>query len=138
MPGIDLGNMYTVGLTVLPAAALTSTATGVGVDFRDCGPDVTAELRFSTVQAEEDATLTVTLEESTNDNTADASGAADAYTALSPAAAMAVINASSSGNVLQTTFFNRSKRYVRGVITVAGTSPDVFADLSLKCRKTSH
>lgn len=138
MPGTDIANMHAFGQTVSPAAAITATATGSGVDFRDCSPDVTAIFSFSTVQAEEDATATVTLQESKNDNTADASGAAEAYAALSPAAAMTLVNASTSGNVAAATFFNRQKRYVRGLITIAGTSPDIFVSLVLMCRKTSY
>ena len=97
------------GANTLAPATRTSTANGTGVDLIDAEGPCAATLHVGTVSGTS-PTLDVTIEESTDNST---------FTAIS-GAAFAQITASSKALALN---FKRSKRYVRAVATIAGTSP---------------
>ena len=129
MPGQrDVGNEFTTGLSIAPQSA-TSTITGTGVDFNDCGPAITVETLVGDIGA--GTTVDVTLQESDDD------GVTDAYAAIT-GAAQTQLTATDDDSVAVDTFFNRSKRFVRALATYAGSSPDALLSSSLKAEKSSY
>jgi hypothetical protein len=98
------------GANSLVPAVRTSSANGTGVDMVEADGPCFAILHVGTVSGTS-PTLDVTIEEST------ASGGT--YTAITGAAFTQITNSSH----LLIINFKRSKRFVRAVATIAGTSP---------------
>lgn len=126
--GADLQGLFTVGQSIAPQTA-TATITGSGIDFRDCGPEVTAAECIG-VNPGNDTTLDTTLQESQDD------GVLDAYVAITGAAFTQVVG-DTENQVTCRTFYNRAERYVRALMTVAGTSPTAIVCVLLACRKVA-
>lgn len=120
----DLANTHVVGQSIKPDSR-SADNNGVGVDFRSCGPQVTAILSVGDL-AGTSPTIDVTLEESDDNVT---------FTAISGAAMTQV----TAGDQIEAiTFFNRSKRYVRAVADHGGTSAIADYSVTLMARKTSY
>lgn len=100
--------------------AVTSTANGSGVDFGDCDQSGLLVITIGAVTGTS-PTLALKLQESKNNNTADASGAAEAYADISGATAS--LTDADASTVVTVRVNNRSRRYVRLVKTAGGTSP---------------
>ena len=124
--GRDFVNEYNSAQSVKPAV-LTSSTNGVGVDMQDCGPEVISVLSVGAASGTS-ATLDVKLQESDDNSTfTDISGAT--HTQLTD-------SDSNTTEVIQTA--KRSKRYVRAVATLAGTSPSFATSVTLHAPKTSY
>lgn len=120
----DLVNNMQSGQSVAPAAK-TATFNGSSVDFRDCGPEVTVLQNVGVVSGTT-PTMDTTLEES-NDNST--------FTAI-PGFAMTQVTTST--HVEMKRCVNRTKRYVRPVVTIAGTTPSFQMAITLLGDKTSY
>lgn len=112
---LDLKNSLGV-LQALPPANVTADRTGSGVDLRDYEGDV---LVVIDVGDQTSLVASVKLQESLNDNTANAEAAADAYADIS--------GASLTPTFADNTNFKfvarlRAKRYVRAVVTFTSGS----------------
>jgi hypothetical protein len=123
--GSDLANLYTWSLQIAPQQ-LTATGTGTGVDFRDCGPEVTV-IEAIGVNPGNDTTIDTKLQHSSDNSTfADVSGATFTQVA-----------GDTENQVTVQTFFNRARRYCRAVVTIAGTSPTPMVCVVICARETS-
>lgn len=122
----DLANTHVFGQSLDPEVR-TASANGSGVDFRDCGPQVTAVLDVGAASGT-NATLDITLEESDDDST---------YTAIS-GASLTQVDQDGDNTQEAKTIFNRSKRYVRAVATIGGTTPSFACNVSLIARHMSY
>jgi len=100
--------------------AVTANGNGSGVDFGDCDQSGLLVISVGAVTGTS-PTLALKLQESKNNNTADASGAAEAYADITGATAS--LTDSDASSVITVRVNNRSKRYVRLVKTAGGTSP---------------
>ena len=118
--GADVQRGWVSGLSVPPIRRATAV-NGAGVNFTEAEGPVSAILQVGQL-SNTTLSLVLSMEESTNDNTADASGAADAYAALSPAATVTVTEPGIENTSTTLTTFNRSKKYVRAVVTPTGTA----------------
>lgn len=118
----------------LASAARTSTATGTGISFADHEVGVWVDIDLGAVTGTT-PTCVVTLEQSSNDNTADATGAADAYTAVT-GATISLTDADASG---RTGFmcYNYNEKYLRAVATIGGTNPTFNISVGLHANKKS-
>lgn len=122
----DLANTHVFGQS-LKSDQRTVTANGTGVDMRSTGPQVTAVLDIGDVTGTT-PTLDVKLQDSDDNVTfADITGAV--FTQKTDA---------DSDSQFAITFFNRSKRYVRAVATIAGTVPVWDICVGLIGRKFSY
>jgi hypothetical protein len=130
LQGHDIANEYVNGYSIAPAAAKTSSANGVGVDFRDCGPDVVSILNLGVLGGGDNATCIVKLQESA----ADSSGE---YVDIT-GAVHATKSRTSDNSVDVLTIATRSKRYVRAVATLAGGSPSYCIGVTLHSPKSSY
>lgn len=110
----DFKNNVIMGQS-LANQARTSSANGTGIDMQAGEDQAFAIVDVNTVS---DGTHTITFQESKNNNVADATGAADPYAAVVAADA----NAALVSNVPQVLNIKRSKRYLRAVTTVSGTT----------------
>ena len=126
MPAVaDLQNGYAFGQSIRPDQ-WGATVNGSSVDCRDCGPEVTCVVSAGESEGTSE-TLDVKLQESDDDST---------YTDIT-GATMTQIGAAGHAHEVKT-FYNRAKRYVRAVATIAGTSPDIDCCVTLFCPKTSY
>lgn len=117
----DFANNTTIGSS-LTYQTRNATAQGTGVDLQN-GDGHCFGLIIAGVVS--DGTHTVSVEESRNNNSADAGGAADPYAATSP-----VVAATPSSSSVSLFNFTRSKRYARAVTTVvAGTTGGIYGVL---------
>ncbi len=117
LSGKDLVNDFLWGRTLTPAAR-TSSGNGTGIDLADTGPELYAILENGTTSGTS-PTLDVKIQESDDNSTfSDISGAT--FTQLTAAGAERIL------------VRNRTKRYVRAVATIGGTSPS-FACMVLIC-----
>lgn len=107
----DFGNNTVQKQLVKPAALITSTVTGTGVDMANGDGQCFAELNSGVVT---DGTYATEIQES-DDNSNDWT----AVGGLVPTTGFANVT-SSADDAIQIVSFNRSKRYIRGVITVTG------------------
>jgi len=106
---------------------MTATVNGTGIDFRDCGPEVTA-MEILGTNPGDDTTIDLKLQESSDNSTfSDISGATFTQVA-----------GDTENQLVVRTFFNRAARYVRAVATVAGTSPVIQYAAVLGARKVSY
>lgn len=104
-------------------AAITSTANGTGIDLGDCDQSGLLIISVGAVSGTS-PTLALKLQESKNNASADASGGADAYADITGATAS--LTDSDASSVITVRVNNRSKRYVRLVKTIGGTSTPTF------------
>ena len=100
--------------------AVTSTANGSGVDFGACDQSGLLVIHVGAVTGIS-PTLALKLQESKNDNTLDASGAAEAYADITGATAS--LTDADASSIITVRVNNRSRKYVRLVKTAGGTSP---------------
>jgi hypothetical protein len=129
----DLLNKLTT-VQGLASAARTSTATGTGVSFADHEVGVYVQIDLGTVTGTT-PTCVVKLQQSSNDNTADASGAADAYTDVT-GATISLTDADASG-VTGFMCYNYNEKYLRAVATIGGTNPTFNSSVTLSANKKS-
>jgi hypothetical protein len=106
-------------MSLAPAArTANTTVTGVGVDLQDCIGQPFAILDVGSVT---DGTFTYAIQESHNDNTGDASRAADPYAAVLSLTPPTGFD-SPTANTPQVINFERTKRWVRATQTLAGAT----------------
>jgi hypothetical protein len=118
LSGKDLVNDYAWGRTLTPAAR-TSTGTGTGIDMADTGPELYAILENGTTSGTS-PTLDVKIQESDDNSTySDITGAA--FTQLTAAGGERIL------------VRNRTKRYVRALGTIGGSSTPTFTYSVLIC-----
>lgn len=123
LSGKDLVNDYAWGRTLTPAAR-TSTGNGTGIDLADTGPEFFGILENGTTSGTA-PTLDVKFQESDDNSTfTDISGAA--FTQLTAAGAERIL------------VRNRTKRYVRAVATIGGTSPSFACMVLILSPKKSY
>lgn len=120
--GANLTTAWINGPSISPARRLlTADVNGSGVNFTEAEGPVNAIIQIGNLSAAV-ATFTVTLTESTNDNTADAFGAADAYAALPVAASVVITEPGAENTVTVLTTFARSERWVRANVAHTGSA----------------
>lgn len=123
--GKDLANECKWGQSLV-SATRTSSGNGSAVDMQDCGPEVVAVLDVGAVSGTS-PTLDVKLQES------DTSGGT--YSDIS-GATFTQVTASNAQQTIQVA--NRTKRYVRAVATIAGTSPSFASCVLIAANKQSY
>ena len=121
----DIANLYVSKNSIPPAAARSNSVDGNECDMNNTGPEVTAEVTLG-ANPGDDSTLTVKLQErdDADDEWSDISGAV-----------MDAIVGDTANQVVRETFYNRGKREVRAVGTIAGTSPSIVFAVNLVGRK---
>lgn len=134
--GFDMAGSGIEGLSIAPTRR-SATATGSGVDFSEGEGPVNAIFQIGNLSNSGGLTLALALQESSNDNTADASGAADAYAALSDSAGVSATQADEN-SVIVVTSFARAERYVRAVVTHTGTALQNIYGVSLHMKSKSY
>ena len=118
----------------LPSAARTSTATGTGASFADHEVGVWVDIDLGAITGTS-PTCVVKLQQSSNDNTADPSGAADAYTDITGATiSLTDANANTSTGFM---CYNYNEKYLRAVATIGGTNPTFNISVQLHANKKS-
>jgi len=123
--GRDIANEYQNALSLAPKSR-TSTENGVGVDFRDCGPEVISVLTTGAISGT-NTTCDVKLQESADNST---------FTDISDATHTQVTTANQHEVIVTAA---RAKRYVRAVATLASdTSPTVLCCATLHAPKASY
>jgi hypothetical protein len=128
--GRDLKTEYMSGPSLVPAAAKTSSTNGIGVDFRDCGPEVISIVNLGVLGGGDNATCIVKLQEADADSSA-------SYADITGAThTTATRTSDNTTDVL--TIANRTKRYVRCVATLAGGSPSFCVACTLHSPKVSY
>jgi hypothetical protein len=133
--GHDLQNGSVFGVT-LPPKSRTATENGTGVDMFEAVGPVTGILMTGVI-AGEGPLVDIKFQESKNDNTADAWGAADAYADISGAAFAQLVAA--DDNVMRLlTFHNREERYVRGVYTHSGSATATLVAVGVIAKSKSY
>jgi hypothetical protein len=110
----DFVNNAVLGVSIHEGAH-TSTIAGSGVDLELV---MYQGFLIAFLGTMTDGTHTVTLTESKNDNTADASGTADVYTTLANGPSVVL----GSSDTVQLASFTRTKRYVKATSTVSGAT----------------
>lgn len=115
----DIQNSYVSGLS-LPPASRTASANGSGVNMGESDNPTTAVLMAGAI-AGGGPLIDVKVQESKNDNTADAQGAAEAYADVTGATFTQLVGTDDNVQRLLT-FFNRSRAYVRAVMTQTGSA----------------
>ena len=118
----------------LPSAARTSTATGTGASFADHEVGVWVDIDLGAITGTS-PTCVVKLQQSSNDNTADASGAADPYVDVTGA----TISLTDADANTPTGFmcYNYDEKYLRAVATIGGTNPTFNISVQLHANKKS-
>lgn len=119
----DFGNNTVQKQLLKPGALITSTQTGTGVDMANGDGQCFAELNIGTVT---DGTYATEIQESADNSTG---WTAVPTTSLVPTTGFSNVT-SASDETIQIVSFNRTKRYLRGVITVTG-SPGTGGYLAL-------
>ena len=112
----DFKNNVTLGVS-LTFATRTGATNGNGVDLVNTESQCFAIVVTGTIT---DGTHVITLEESKNNNSADASGAAEAFAAVPAQDSQSIVAA--DDDTFKVINFSRSKRYVRAVTTPSGTT----------------
>jgi hypothetical protein len=126
----DFKNNYVVGQSIAPDGNRTATTTGTGVDFIGCDGQGVLVFHAGTLT---DGTYDVKVQESKNNNAADESGLAEAYADVA-GGALAQILATQDDTVFVLNF-KRTKRWVRVVATLAGTTTGGKFSAILMCYK---
>lgn len=130
----DLKNNAILGTSVYPAAALTATCTGVGVNLTEAYDQAFAIVSPGVIAADPAATYDVKLQSSRNNNNAGGvvseHEAADAYADISGATFTQITSADSKVDP-RIINFRAPEPWVRAVVTVAG-SPTTGAFLGVE------
>lgn len=134
--GWDLQNNSVSGLS-LPPASRTASADGSGVDMREAEGPVTAILMAGTI-AGGGPLVDIAIQESKNDNTADAEAAADPYAALSTATAFAQLTGTNDNVLRLLTFGLRSERYLRASMTQTGSATSNIIGVGFIAKSKSY
>jgi hypothetical protein len=127
MNQMDLANLFKSGYSLSPQQ-ITATTNGTAVDFQDCEDEVTSVIQVG-ANPGNDTTIDVTLQESSDNSTFTAvAGTGDSHTQI----------VGDQVNQLEmVTSFIRTKRYVRQLWTITGTSPTPMCSGMLMARKKS-
>ena len=112
---VDLKSSLFRGLSIAPqSVGIGATVTGTGIDCRQCGAEIVVEVAVGAVGAS--GTVTVTIESSANNNTADASAAADAYTqvgGVSETTSTLALSGTDANTVVVMKCILRNEKYIR-------------------------
>lgn len=118
----DLARSLKRGMTFPPASKAAGTHTGTALDWTDSLSDVLVEISVGAVAS--GASAVITLQESSNDNTADASGAADPYADInngesSPTAYSKTITGADANTIVVLAVPRRSKKWLKAKAVVS-------------------
>lgn len=120
---VDLANTTTLSQTLVPQT-ITTTTNGTGIDMLTAEGPFFVFLSVGDIDvASGNETYNFKVQESTDNST---------FTDITGATFTAV-TADNSKQVINVT--NRSKRYVRGVATLAGTTPSAIVDMLVLHKK---
>ena len=134
MPSMpDLKNKLTTVLDRAPAA-LTCDTQGTGASWADHEVGVWVQLQIGATVGTTPA-LVVTLQESANDNTADASGAADPYVDVTGASV--TLSDSDANSTVSFMAYNYSKKYLRLDYDITGTNASFVIGGTISANKKS-
>jgi len=129
----DLKNKLTTVVDRAPAA-LTSSTQGTGASWADHEVGVWVQLGIGATVGTTPA-LVVQLQQSKNDNTADASGAADAYTDVS--GATVTLSDSDANSAVSFMAYNYNEKYLRLNYTITGSSASFVIGATISANKKS-
>ena len=129
----DLANALTTVQDRAPAA-LTADTQGTGASWADHEVGVLVTLDVGAVTGTT-PTLTVQLQQSKNDNTADASGAADAYTDVTGASQ--ALTDGNANSIVKFMAYGYDEKYLRLDYDVGGTNPSFLIGGSISGYKKS-
>lgn len=114
-------------LTILPAQQLTANVNGAGVDVTDHHGQ--ALLILNGIGVDTDETVTVTMEESTDD------GVADAFAAISPAVTLVYNSGGSAGDTAEVVTaridLSAAEDFIRAAAVTGGTTPAIETSVVL-------
>ncbi len=119
---IDLAHTIKRGMSIPPASKAAGTHTGTALDWTDSPSEVLVEISVGAVAS--GASAVITLQESSNNNTADASGAADPYANIndgeaSPTDLSTTINSTHANSIVTLRVQRRSKKWLRAKAVVS-------------------
>jgi len=129
----DLKNKLTTVVDRAPAA-LTSDTQGTGASWADHEVGVWVQLQIGTTVGTTPA-LVVQLQQSKNDNTADASGAADAYTDVT--GATVTLSDSDANTAVSFMAYNYNEKFLRLDYDITGTSASFVIGATISANKKS-
>lgn len=129
----DLSNKLTTVLDRAPLA-LTSDTQGTGASWADHEVGVFVQLQVGATVGTTPA-LVVQLQQSKNDNTADASGAADAYTDVS--GATVTLSDADAGTAVSFMAYNYNEKFLRLDYDITGTSASFVIGATISANKKS-
>ena len=134
MPSMpDLKNKLTTVVDRAPAA-LTSDTQGTGASWADHEVGVWVQLGIGATVGTTPA-LVVQLQQSKNDNTADASGAADAYTDVT--GATVTLSDSDANTAVSFMAYNYNEKFLRLDYDITGTSASFVIGATISANKKS-
>jgi hypothetical protein len=134
MPSMpDLKNKLTTVVDRAPAA-LTSDTQGTGASWADHEVGVWVQLQIGATVGTTPA-LVVQLQQSSNDNTADASGAADAYTDVT--GATVTLSDTDASSAVSFMAYNYDERFLRLDYDITGTSASFVIGATISANKKS-
>ena len=110
---VDLKSSLFKGLSIAPQS-VSGTVSGTAIDCRHAGAEIVVHLAVGTVAS--GATATVTIQSSANDNTADASAAADAYTQVgggSETTSTVALSGSDANSLVVMKCILRNEKYIK-------------------------
>ncbi len=128
---VDLKNNLFRGLSIAPQS-VSGTVTGTAIDCRHMGAEILVEVAVGAVAS--GATATVTIESSTNDNTADAYAGADAYARVggnSEDTSTQALTGSDANSVVIMRCILRSEKYVH--VKVVSSDAILLSAVVLGC-----
>lgn len=119
---LELAAYLKSAIGLAPASRAAATYNGTGVDWRDGTAEVLVEISVGAVAS--GASAVITLQESSNNNTADASGAADAYANINdgeptPTDLSKTITGADANTIVKWTVQRRSEKYIRAKAVVS-------------------
>lgn len=129
----DLANKLTT-VQGIASSAPTASTNGTGVSFADHEVGLSVVCNVGAVTGTT-PTCTVALEQSSNDNTADASGAADAYSAITGAST--ALTDSDANSIVKFMCYNHNEKYIRVALTIGGTNPTFNLGVTVSANKKS-
>lgn len=134
MPSMpDLVNKLTTVVDRAPLA-LTADSQGTGASWADHEVGVFVQLQIGATIGTTPA-LVVQLQESSNDNTADASGAADAYTDVT--GATVTLSDSDANTAVSFMAYNYNEKFLRLDYDITGTSASFVIGATISGNKKS-
>jgi hypothetical protein len=134
MPSMpDLKNKLTTVLDRAPAA-LTSDTQGTGLSFADHEVGVWVQLQVGATVGTTPS-LVVQLQQSSNDNTADVTGAADAYTDVD--GATVTLSDADANTPVSFMAYNYNEKYLRLDYDITGTNASFVIGATISANKKS-